>query len=93
MTPRHYYPPGPCVAYDSRGNPCPNRAERMPLCADHLYVWGHDGDCWTEKDSHSQHVRDLASAWERGYDRGYERPAEERHEASVRADIDAGLAF
>lgn len=93
MSRHHHYPPGRCVAYDPHGNLCPNEAERMPLCADHLYVYDHDGDSWEAKDSHSQHIRDLAAAWERGYNRGYEAPAEERHEAIVRADVDAGLAF
>lgn len=62
MSDRTHYPPGDCVG-------CGQHAAVMPLCADCRAVWENDGDCWTEKDSHSQHVRDLAAAWQRGFDR------------------------
>lgn len=85
MSDRTHYPPGDCVAFHTDGTRCRRRAAHMPLCENHLYVWDHDGDSWEAKDSHSQHVRDLAAAWQRGFDREWaklpERPELEPSDA------------
>lgn len=66
MSDRTHYPPGDCVG-------CGQPAASMPLCVECRAVWEHDGDCWIEKDSKSQLVRDLAAVWIRGYQGGYVR--------------------
>lgn len=62
MSDRSHYPPGLCVA-------CDKPTDRMPLCDDHRYVWESDGDTWMAKDSESQRIRELAAAFQRGFDR------------------------
>lgn len=64
MSDRTHYPPGTCVG-------CQRPTDVMPLCTDCRAVYEHDGDSWDFKDTHSQHTRDLAAAWKRGYHRGY----------------------
>lgn len=69
MSDRTHYPPGDCVG-------CGQPAAVMPLCVECRAVWEHDGDSWDHKDSRAQHVRDLASAWMRGYNREYNKRPE-----------------